>query len=80
MDVKFHASSYKVMKAIFTAKKIIEHKIVKAGKDKEIEMHREISECFEKGRDHEDVKNLVEEIDEYNKALKSIGVQDWEVS
>lgn len=57
--MKFHASSYTVMKAIFTAKRLIENKMVKAGKDKEIEMHREISECFEKGKDHEDVKQLV---------------------
>jgi hypothetical protein len=78
--VKFSANSYEEMQAIFLAKRLIEDKYVKAGKENEIEMHRDVSECFEKGKEHKEVELLVAELNSYSKSLKHLGIQDWQVT
>lgn len=78
--MKITANSYEELRAMYIARSILaDHLGVKSRKS-EAEMIREIKECFDKGREHEDVQKLIEDLTEYRESLKVAGVKDWQVS
>lgn len=45
-----------------------------------VKLIRELRECFDKGKDHEEVKMLIADVADYRENLKNSGIQDWQVS
>lgn len=79
ISVKAHASSYRELMAIYTARKLIMESLKSNNEEERIELFRTLRESFEKGADTDETEKLLNNLTNYRKQLKHTGVSDWQI-
>ena len=79
-DVKITANSYDELLAMYQAKTLLVEDFEQGDSKEEMELLKELRDCFERGKEVGETYKLVSEFTAYRGGLTDSGIRDWQVS